>query len=162
VVKMDQIIRKLAKILNIAAAGGILAMVVLIVGNILLRRFLKQPILGAYEYVGFLTVLIVGFSLAHCAVLKGHIAIGFVVEKLPVKVQSVFEIVTGILAAFFFGIVSWHLAGYGSRLLASGEVSPTTRTPFHPFVYMISVGMAVLSLVILMQLIKTMREGFQK
>jgi len=47
---------------------------------------------------------------------------------------------------------------YAQSLAASGVVSPTTQTPFHPFVYLVSLGLFVLCLVLLVRLIDSIKR----
>ncbi|NSW91122.1 MAG: TRAP transporter small permease [Firmicutes bacterium] len=142
-------VKKVAALLNEVACWGIVLVMVLVVFNIILRAVFKSPILGTYEYTSFLTALIVGCGIAYCAAVNGHIAIGFIIEKLGKKAQSIIDMVTGTIVFCCMLFFTWRMFLYAGRLAASNEVSPTTQTPFYLFVYVIAAGFAVLSLVLL-------------
>lgn len=149
----------ISKFLDKIAGWTMVATMILIVGNILLRSIIKQPILGTYEYAGFLTALIIGLSLAYCAVQNGHIAVTFIAEKFPPIIQFVIDAAMNIISFIFLSLASWHTGKYAYSMILSGEVSPTTKTPFYPFIYLVTFGLSMLSLVVLFKLIEFIRRG---
>ncbi len=54
-----------------------------------------------------------------------------------------------------FSVVSWQTAMYGRRLIRAGEVSETLKIPFHPFVFLVAFGFAVLALTILLDFLQS-------
>jgi len=144
-------------------AGWILMLAVfLIVVNILSRQLFRSSILGTYEYVGYLTAAVIALSVAYCAVQNAHIAVGFIVERFPVKMQSMIDIFTRFISLVFFGLVAWHMARYAWVTALSGELSPTTRLPFYPFIYLTALGLLALCAVILAQLLATLKKVMGK
>ena len=152
-------ISMISKVFDKIAGWCMVATMALIVGNILLRSLIKQPILGTYEYVGFLTALIIGLSLAYCAVQNGHIAVTFIAEKFSPGVQYVITVIIDIIYFIFLSLAIWHTGKYAYSMILSGEVSPTTKMPFYPFIYLVPLGLFMLSLVILFKLIEYIRKG---
>jgi TRAP-type C4-dicarboxylate transport system permease small subunit len=152
-------ISMISKVFDKIAGWCMVATMALIVGNILLRSLIKQPILGTYEYVGFLTALIIGLSLAYCAVQNGHIAVTFIAEKFSPGVQYVITVIIDIISFIFLSLATWHTGKYAYSMILSGEVSPTTKMPFYPFIYLVTLGLFMLSLVVLFKLIETIRKG---
>ncbi|HHT45935.1 MAG TPA: TRAP transporter small permease [Firmicutes bacterium] len=152
-------ISMISKVFDKIAGWCMVATMALIVGNILLRSLIKQPILGTYEYVGFLTALIIGLSLAYCAVQNGHIAVTFIAEKFSPGVQYVITVIIDIISFIFLSLATWHTGKYAYSMILSGEVSPTTKMPFYPFIYLVTLGLFMLSLVILFKLIEYIRKG---
>ena len=66
--KCEKFVGKVTQFLDQIAGLAILAVVLLVVSNIILRTIPGiNPILGTYEYVGFLTVIVIGLAIAHCA-----------------------------------------------------------------------------------------------
>ena len=60
---------------------------------------------------------------------------------------------------FFFGIAAWQINKYATTLLVTGEVTETLRIIYYPFTYGVAFGIALLSLVFLTDLLKSL---FQK
>ena len=77
------------------------------------------------------------------------------VDQLPKRAQAIMDIIVGTISITFFGLTVWQIALYATDMVISGEVSPTTKTPFYPFVYGVAFGFLVLCLVLLVDLIKS-------
>lgn len=147
----------LCKIFDAAAGLSLLSVMLLVSGNVLLRAVWKNPVLGTYEYVGFLTSLGVGLAIANCALKNGHIAVGFLVAKLPARFRAVIDGTTNAAAALFFTLCAWQMFGYAGSFAASGEVGLTTRIPFYPFVYGLVAALALLCLVLYLRAVEMFR-----
>ncbi len=148
---LSQVLDKLAGFCMVAVMG-------LVVSNIILRAVFNRPILGTYDYVGFLTALVIGLALANCAFKNGHIAVSFVVEHFPAKAQAGVDVVVNSLSLFFWGLVSWQLWVYAGSTINKGLVSPTTQTPLYPFIYLVSLGFFALCLVLLVKLFESVKR----
>lgn len=147
-------IETFSKLLNEIAGFGIVASSALIVLNIILREIFKKPILGTYEFVGFLSSVIVGGGIAYCAILNGHIAVDFIIEKFSKKVQSIIEKIVYIVLFALTGLLAWKMFLYAMQFVKNGEVSPTTQTPFYIFPCFIGVCFLILSFVFIDKLNK--------
>ena len=138
------------------------ALIILVVINILLRIFFSRPILGTYEYVGFLASLIIGLSLAYCAFEDGNIAVEYFLQKLPPVFQALAESIMGIIAFVFFILAAVHMNKFAYSMVLRGEVSASTGTPMFYFVYIVTFGILMLCLVILSKTVNTARRVFHK
>jgi TRAP-type C4-dicarboxylate transport system permease small subunit len=128
-------------------------MMLLIVSNVLMRVLFKSPIFGTFEYVGFLTAIVISFAIANCGVKNGHVAVDLFIDKFPRKIQKIIDFILGIVSTCFFGLFTWQMVTFGSSLMHSGEVSSTTRTPVHFFVYLVAFGLFLLTVVVLFKTI---------
>jgi len=153
------LVTALSRLLDRAAGFTLVATMLLIVLNVLLRVFLKRPVFGAYEYVGLLTALTIGLALARCGVLNGHIDISIMTERLPGRLQAVTGAIVNIVAMCFWGLSAWYIGGYAKSMMASGLVSPTTQLPIHPFVYLIALGILAYCLVLLVRSIEYIKKA---
>ncbi len=149
----------LSRLMDIIAGFGLVSVMVLVVANILLRTVFNRPILGTIEYVGFLMAAVIGLSLAFCAVQNAHIAVNFVVERFPARMQAAVDVLVNALACGFWGLMAWQLWVYAGSLAASGVVSSTVQVPYYPFVYLVSTGLFTLSMVLLTRLIESVKKA---
>lgn len=131
----------------------IFSVMLLVVGNIIMRTVFKQPILGTYELVGFLTATGVALALAYCAFQNGHIAVSFILERFPAKFQTSVEIIVNAASLLFWAGAVWSLTRYAGAMKLKGLVSPSAEIPVYPFIYLVAFGLAGLCLV---QLFKTL------
>jgi TRAP-type C4-dicarboxylate transport system permease small subunit len=151
----DRVVRLLSKFCDQIAQAGVFALFLLVFGNILLRKFWK-PFFGAYDYVCFIAAIIVAFALANCAVQRGHTQVELVVTRFSRRVQGIIGSITGILSLGFFSLVTWRCIVLANDMWRKGELSMTALLPFHPYIYAVAFGCALLSLVILVDLIKSL------
>lgn len=149
--KSEYIINRINRLLDRVAQFTLIIVMMLVVINIVLRAFFGKPILGTYELVGFLFAVVVSLSIAYCAFQNGHIAVDFLAERFPIKIQIVSDIILKAIALVFFAIATWTLVNYGISLFNSGEVSPSAKIPFYYFVFIIAVGFAMLCVELFIQ-----------
>ncbi len=156
--KGEKIVGMLTGFMDKLAGIAMLTAMFLVVANVVLRVTVGKPILGTYEYVGFITTVIIGLAIAHCAYHNSHIAVGFIMDKFPEKVRLTVDALVHLVSILFLGLFSHYIVDYAASMALTGEVSPTTRTPFYPFVYVVAIGMSVLCGVLLLRLFNiTMR-----
>jgi TRAP-type C4-dicarboxylate transport system permease small subunit len=96
----------LLSFLGAFSAAGMVAMVLLTVGDAIGRRFFLSPIYGSYEGVGFLLSIAFFFSLCYCTARKGHFAIDVATSRFPPRVRQYIVTIMYLISA----IVLWLLA----------------------------------------------------
>lgn len=151
----EKFVYKFSRFLNILSGISLVALMGLVFVNVALRA-LWQPILGAYEFVGFLSSITIALALAHCAANNGHVAITLFVDILPERVQTLLDMMVGILGTVLFTVLFWQCVKYAFVMYHSGEVSPTTETPLYPFLLVVSFGLLMLALVLLNDVFKSL------
>lgn len=139
-------------------AFAIAAMMLLTCADVVMRAA-GRPIRGAVEMVGFLATLALACSLPYTHVVGGHVGVDMLVRRLPKGIRHGVEVFTGLLALGLFMIVSWRSLVYASTLKASGQVSMTLELPSYLFVYFIGLAFGVLSLVILVEILTTLKKA---
>lgn len=145
--RIERVVSRLASGFNGIAAAAVAVMMVLTCMDVVLRLW-RHPIPGTYEMVSMLGAVFVSFALAHTSVEQGHIAVDFLVQRLPQRLQHAVEAVNCTVCALLFTVVSYQCVIYAQDLKSTGEVSMTLQMPLHPFVFGVAVGSAMLSLVL--------------
>jgi len=153
-----RVIKRLARIFNWVAGWSLIGMTGLTCADVVLRAF-RHPILGTYEIVGFLGAVVIAFAMAETTVERGHVAVEFLVSKLPLRVQGIIYLITHILGIILFALIAYECWSYGNDLKASGEVSLTLKLPFFPVLYGISVSAMVVCLILLGDIFLMLTRG---
>lgn len=143
------------------ARWTVVALMVLVVGNVILRLF-GSPIQGTIEWAEFLAAMAIGLSLGYCGAQGGHIALELFVEKLSTKGQALLQVVIDFLVVAFVSIAFWRIMLYANDLKLSGQVSMTTKTPYYLFIYVIGIGFLAYGLVVLGSMLDNLRKGVQR
>jgi TRAP-type C4-dicarboxylate transport system permease small subunit len=111
---------------------------------------------GTFELMGFFGAIVTAFALGDTQNKRGHIAVNVLINTFPKKLQKVLNVVNNTICMLFFGIATWQLFIKATILQNSGEVSETLRIIYYPFTYSVAFGCAVLSLVFLTDLMKSL------
>jgi TRAP-type C4-dicarboxylate transport system permease small subunit len=152
------IIKGASSSLDKLAGICLFSVMLLIVANIILRTVFNHPILGTYELVGFLTAMGMALALAHCAFQDGHIAVGFILEQFPQKIQSIAAVLVNAASLLLWAGAVWSLGKFGYAMKIKGLVSPSAEIPVYPFIYLVAFGLLGLCLVLLFKLLVSFRE----
>jgi TRAP-type C4-dicarboxylate transport system permease small subunit len=131
----------------------------LVVANVLMRSIFSRPILGTYELVGLLTAMGVGLALANCAFKKGHIAVGFIVDRFTPRIQAIIDVFIYSVTMGFWFLVACEVAEYANNMAENGMVSSTTQIPIYPFIYLLALGILGLSLVLLLMFLNSISKA---
>ena len=130
-------IRSICRILLIVA-GIVLAFMLLFTLTDVIGRVFGKPILGVYEVISFLGAVVIGFSLPYTSLVKGHVIVDFMIEKMPGKAGNVMQVATRILSIALFLWMAWNFVDMSLDLVKSKEVTQVFRMPYYP----ISFGVA--------------------
>ncbi len=148
---------ELSRWLNVVAGIAILAMMGLTCLDVVLRLG-GRPLPGTYELVGFLGALVAAFAFAYTSLEKGHIAVEILAERMPQRIQTVFDVCSALGGAALFGLLTWQSALYAEDLRRSGEVSLTLGMPVFPFAFGIAAGSALLCLLLATEMVRHLRR----
>lgn len=153
------VVKGVSSILDKLAGLCLFFVMLLIVVNIILRTVFNQPILGTYELVGFLTAMGVALALAHCAFQEGHIAVSFIMERFPQKIQSITAVFVNAVSLVFWGAAVWALGKFGYAMKIRGLVSPSAEIPVYPVIYLVAFGLLGLCLVLSFKFLISFRDA---
>jgi len=138
-----------AKITNSIAAAFLFILMLFTCSDVFLRYFLNKPILGSYELTEFMMAIIVGFSLANCALQKGHVRVDLVVSRLPKRGRLIMNSMANLVFFGLFALITWRIVPRAIQMIEVNQVTLILRVPVPPFVLIVALGTAVLCLVIL-------------
>lgn len=144
----------LNKLLLILGGIAVMFLMSLATINVVLRIF-HIPYSGTYEMVSFLGAIVIAFALGYTQKRKDHIVVDILTERFSKQTNRVLNIISYSITMIFFAVVSWQIFVFGMKIAQSGEVSETLKIIYHPFIFSVSVGFAVLSLTIVIDLVKT-------
>jgi TRAP-type C4-dicarboxylate transport system permease small subunit len=140
------------------SAAAVMFIMLLTCADVVMRLF-GRPIPGTYELVGYFGAVIVAFAMAYTFVERGHISVELLVNRLPARPRAFIEGTGYLLSAILFGLLAWQSQVYAMDLLESGEVSPTIGFPTWPFVFSLTAGCGMLSLVLFLDALRQMKRG---
>jgi TRAP-type C4-dicarboxylate transport system permease small subunit len=125
---MLPLVRWLARVLHLAGAAALAAMMFLTVADVVLRSF-RRPITGTYELVGIFGALAIGFSMPQTSLDRGQVLMDFLARHLPPAPNRVLSVLTRAIGVALFAVLAWHLVLMGMDLRRTGDVTPLLGVP---------------------------------
>jgi TRAP-type C4-dicarboxylate transport system permease small subunit len=154
------LLEKIEKVLAYIAGAFIIAMMLLVTLDVVLRNFFHSPIPGVYEIVGFLFVSAVGLGLPYVQAQRGNISINIASRLLPMKVQKLLVIIAYVLALFTVSILAWQ---NGKNALYSLSINEYTMGIVHfsfwPSKMILTLGLGLLAIRLLYDLISLFKSS---
>lgn len=147
--KIKRIIYRASKVLNNAGTVVIMAIVLLITADVLLRNILNMPIQGSVEIVEYLMVVLIFFLFANGQMQKTNVNVDMLVKKLPAKVRKYLEAFNYLLASVFYMMVTVQMLRESYDVYTRYDVSPSLSIPEYPFFIGASIGVLFLTLVLI-------------
>ena len=142
-------VNPISKIVNRIASGVLFFMMLLTIADVFLRKVFSRSILGTVEVSEFMLLILVFFALAQTEVLNGHVKVDLVMGRFSERSQAMVDAITQLVCFFLFGLFTWSALVYSGKMREAAEVSQDLWLPIFPFVYVVAVGCALLSLVLL-------------
>lgn len=140
----------------------LMAMVLLVVVDVCLRRLFNSPLSWSLEVVQILLVVVVFFSVAYCAARQGHIAIGALVSRFSEKTQMVIEVGTNTLGVCVYGMMCWGSITLAQHAQHVHRITGMLPIPVYPFMLAVALGSLLLALVILVKTLWSIIEAVER
>ncbi|MFC4025283.1 TRAP transporter small permease [Oceanobacillus longus] len=132
----------------------IFVMMVIVTIAVILRGF-SNPFTGQVEAVELLMLTLIMVGLSYTQSENAHIDIGLIVDKFPIRVQAVFDMIASVLMiAVCFIISFFNFEGFFSYV-EIGYTSSVLSIPLFPFKLIVAIGMLLWGLEGLLKLIRS-------
>ena len=139
------------------ALGAMAAVVVcvgLVVAHVIKRGIGTGLITGTNEVVTLLAGLILSLGIPYLTFVKGHVAVGILVDRLAPRKQAAFDVVTYGISLAITMLIAWAMVGLGMKNQQSGWHSGVLAIPLFYFNYTIAASLALTCVVLAKDLAK--------
>ena len=123
-------------------------MMFLTIADVFLRKVFSKSILGTVEITEFMMVILVFFGLAQAEVINANVRVDILTKRFKENTQRVIEVITQFCCFILFVLLTLYAFDYGVGKISSGEVSQDLWIPMYPFVFILALGFAVLTIVL--------------
>ncbi|HWQ77871.1 MAG TPA: TRAP transporter small permease [Anaerovoracaceae bacterium] len=144
---------KFSEGLNAAGVTLMLLMTILTVIDIIARALFNSPLPGTYELIEYGMVIVLSFAMGYTQVIRGHIDIDSLVNLFPKKINGIFTRIADFLALIYFGAIAWQTCVKGISEMGYKTASAALLIVKYPFYFITAFGFAVITLIVLTQLI---------
>lgn len=162
---IERLVSRLSSWLNPLCKGlcsigsvTLFGMMCLTVADILMRRFLNNSILGTVELTELMMVVIVFFTLGFTEMKDAHIKVDVFTNKLKRPTRTLLDTITQFLAFLLFAFMTVSAFRHAISIQRAGEVTQDLWIPKYPFLYLTSLGCAVLSIALFFRFLQSLSE----
>jgi len=155
------IVFQFSRAINSVGVLFLMAMMLLMVVDVFLRRVFNQPLTGSFEVVQFMQVTLVYLGVAYTTIKKAHISIDLITSRLSERTAALLESIILFLSVGFFALITWRNILRAEELCTEKATSVLLSIPLFPFYYMLAFGCGVLCLVLIVQLVESASKAFK-
>jgi TRAP-type C4-dicarboxylate transport system permease small subunit len=150
----EKILQSVTEKMAMVAQGAIVACMVLVVVEAIKRAVVVGGIRGSSEIVEMLAAIILSMGIGYLTFVKGHVAVGLIVDRFRPRTQAVFDIVTSAISLGFTIWLTQAMANFGLSKLKDGLETGTLQVPLYPFCFVITFALALTCVVLIRDLLK--------
>lgn len=126
------------------------------------RYGFHKPVLGLIEISNYCLIVAVFLIGAYIMALKRHVTLGIIVDRFSERAQAIIDSVTYLLCLAFTIVVCWQTFLRAIYEVNSGASSEILRIPNSPFVIVVAIGWALLSIAIIINLVHSFTRMVKK
>jgi TRAP-type C4-dicarboxylate transport system permease small subunit len=152
---MDKVLSYPSNLLAYCAMVAVAFVVLAVVADVFMRYVFNSPIQGTWDLCRLAFTVMVWGPMAVCALKGSHIAVTFLLEKLPRLPRLGADLIIALVTAGMLGTVAWRLVIHGILLGATGTETGTLRISYAPFAYFTAFACAVMALAFLARVPET-------
>lgn len=147
--RIGRIMDKITLMVSLVSYGGVLAIMLLNVADVVTTKAFTEPITGAYEITEVLLLCTVMASFAYAQSQKAHINMGMVIRRFPRSLGLGIFSFMGLLSAATAGAVGYAAVLQAQSAMGRNAVTSVLQIPLYPFYYVEAVAMFIFAAVLL-------------
>ena len=139
-------------------------MLFLSVADVIGRFLFNHPIEGTFELVGMLMVVIGFLGLGYCQLVKGNIMIDIFTNRFGPRGQALLNIVSFIISVVICVLIVWQgwLRAWDYAFKELGGTTNTLHIPYWPFMFLMAVSFAWVTVIFLIDLVQSFKKVFKR
>lgn len=151
-----------SKVSAMVAASLVIVMSVIVVADVISRKFFNSPMTFTIELSGFLLALVAALGLAYTALMERHVSVDLLLNEVSEKTRLFISILGFIAFMFFAGMIAWCQAVKAIRDFREEMVGITTAIPLGLMEAVVCFSATLLFLVVLIRYLRTQAEILRK
>lgn len=156
---LNRIVNPLSKIMNAIGSIVLLGMMILTTADVTLRYLFNRPIMGTYELVQLMLVIVVAFGFAYTAMQKGHIVVDVIFDLLPKKTRAILACAASLVSLGFFIVLIVAIISLVMRQIGDNALSGVLELHVYPVTIATAFAIAVLCLAVLAEFLERLIKG---
>jgi TRAP-type C4-dicarboxylate transport system permease small subunit len=160
----NSMVKWVSRVMAAIGAATLGVMMLLSVADVIGRKFFLRPIEGTAELVGILLVIAASMGLGYCALIKGHIRISILFDRFSRRGQAAIDVFAYLVCVAAGVIITWQgsLRMYTYIFKQLGGRTAIVSLPLWPFMGVMVIGFAWLTVIMIIQLVTSIKEVMKR
>lgn len=154
--KLEKLNSKFSEYLGVVGIIALLLMMIITDIDVFTTKLFLSPLTGSIDAVMLSQLVMVSFATAWTLINDRHIAVAFLVPRLPRRVQAIINSIIPLLGLSLFTLIAYQSYIFGHSLQRMGEYTPTLRVPLYPFAYLIALASLPVCLAFLLKFLSAL------
>lgn len=154
---LDKSLQSMGRLLS-WISGGILLLMVFITLVDVFARLLWHPLFGATELTSYAMLIVASSAMFYTALQGANVTVRILEKLLSKRVNAALRIITTLFSMVIIAVIAWRSLLTGWIEQGTNAYSPTLSIPNFPFRYYLGFCFALIFLVLLRDLGKTIME----
>jgi TRAP-type C4-dicarboxylate transport system permease small subunit len=150
----EKVLQSVTEKMAMVAQVAIVACMGLVVVDVIKRAVVVGGVLGTSEIVQLISAVILSMGIGYLTFVKGHVAVGLIVDRFRPRTQAVFDVINSTIALGFIIWLTYAMLGYSVHKVRDGMVSGVLNIPIYPFCFVITVALALTCVVLIRDVLK--------
>jgi len=159
---IEKRVAKVAKIVLYIGMCNVIVIMFLTVSHAISRYIFNQPLFSLVSISSLLLAIMIFAVGAYTQVVKGHIIVGVIVDRLSERKRAIIDSFTYIICLVVLALAFWQSVLQGIFMVRAGTTSGILHLPQFIFFFIIALGWGVFSLVIVLQLRHMLFTAFRR
>jgi TRAP-type C4-dicarboxylate transport system permease small subunit len=155
---LDKITRSPSIIFHQIGGYFLAGMMILTAVDVLLRNTINKPIVGTLDFTEFMMAVMVTSGLAYVALLKDNINADVLIAHLSRRAKIVLNMFTDIISLAIVALMMWQSFMNMTATQGFGLAASITKIPIFPFMGIVGLGFALLTLVLIRNFLELFLE----
>jgi len=153
------VVRRVNLAMHYVAGATLVALMLLVVADIVGRRFFGRPLRGTVEIVEMAMVLIIYLGLGYAEHEGDHVSLDLVYNRLGARTRSALSVITGVFGLGVMGLVAWQLWEFAGVLRAGQYTTGVLRIPQAPIAIVAVAGAGLFILAMATNVVAAIRAA---
>jgi TRAP-type transport system small permease protein len=162
--RFDSLLAFVSNWLAVIACFTLVVMMLFVTVDVSGRNFFNWPLRGTFEIVGLLLIPGATWGLGLCQREKRHLRIPLIYDLLPQRVRLWLDALAYLVCLASCGLITWQMVLLAIKYqgMAMGSTTATLGLPYSPFMVALAWGFGWMGLIVVVDIIKTVREALKK
>lgn len=152
---LEKAIHKINRSVKAVSLITLLAMTFFVAADVIGRYFFNLPIKGGMDIQELMMVVMVFLAMGFIALENQNVRVDLLTSRLKGRTLAIFDTFASLVGFVIVSLITWQssVTAFKELAKASGQVTLLLHIPVAPFMFVASLGLALMALEIFIQLI---------